>query len=309
MTMKVHASAAIVCVIFTTAALAEEIRPPHVFQAVTQTSQDIELIREVMGRPKLDTPPWTVEHAEPRHVYYQVRTMFRKVARLLAQTTGEEITVPPLAETVELEPRHVLEIVHAAQEGIEKIRGELGISYLAELPPLDDERLPRDVLREVLQANRQLNLMLNRPILPPDVYGQLELAAAYVAGALTTDESNPVYGTLPPFDSGKMPSDVYRRVLECLSIAQEIGRQHGIEVLQVNLRRELRRRDIAPSDVYDVATTLLAEVAYLTLRLDAVDVDMPPIERPKHIFPSHVYQIATMLQNELAQLQEKLQDN
>lgn len=308
MTMKSQASAMTICIMFATvAAFAEEIRPPHVYQAVTQTSQDIELIREVMGRPKLDTPPWTVEHAEPRHVYYQVRTMFRKVARLLEQTTGEEISTPPLAESVEIEPRHVLEIVHAAQKGIGKIRGELGISYLAELPPLEDDRQPRDVLREVLQANRQLNLMLNRPILPPDVYGQLELAATYVAGALTTDESEPIYGALPPFDSGKMPSDVYRRVLECLSIAQDIGRQHGIAVLQVNLRRELRRRDIAPSDVYDLATTLLAEVAYLTLRLEAFDVDLPPIERPKHIFPSHVYQMATMLQNELAQLQEKLQ--
>ena len=308
MTMKVQAGTTMICVIFAMAALAEEIRPPHVFQAVTQTSQDIELIREVMGRPKLDAPPWIVEHAEPRHVYYQVRTMFRKVARLLEQITGEEINLPPLAETEEIESHHVLEIVRVTQGGIQKIRGELGISYLAELPPLDDERQPRDVLREVLQANRQLNLMLDKPILPPDVYDQLELAAAYVAGALTTDESDPIYAKLPPFDSGKMPSDVYRRVLECLSIAQEIGRQQGIAVLQVNLRRELRRRDIAPSDVYLVATTLLAEVAYLTLRLDAVDVDLPPIERPKHIFPSHVYQMATMVQNELAQLQEKLQD-
>lgn len=306
MTMKSQVSTVMISIMFVTvAAFAEEIRPPHVYQAVTQTSGDIELIREVMGRPKLDAPPWTVDHAEPRHVYYQVRTMFRKVARLLEQTTGEEISTPPLAESVEIEPRHVLEIVHAAQNGIEKIRSELGISYLAELPPLEKERQPRDVLREVIQANRQLNLMLNRPILPEDVYGQLELAATYVAGALTTEESKPIYGSLPPFDTGKMPSDVYRRVLECLSIAQEIGQQHGIEVLQVNLRRELRRRDIAPSDVYDLATTLLAEVAYLTLRLDAFDVDLPPIERPKHIFPSHVYQMATMLQNELAQLQEK----
>lgn len=303
------ASVTTICVLFATAtALAEEIRPPHVYQAVTQTAQDIELIREVMGRPKLDAPPWLIDHAEPRHVYYQVRTMFRKVARLVEQTTGDEITLPPLAESVELEPRHVLEIVHAAQAGIAQIRGELGISYLAELPQLENDRLPRDVLREVVQANRQLNLMLNRPTLPQDVYGQLELAATYVAGALTIDESNPIYGSMPPFDTGKMPSDVYRRVLECLSIAQEIGQQHGIEVLQVNLRRELRRRDIAPSDVYDIATTLLAEVAYLTLRLDAFDVDLPPIERPKHIFPSHVYQMATMLQNELALLQEKLDE-
>ena len=298
----------LICILFLTiTGLAQEVRPPHVYQAVTQTLHDIGLIREVMGRPVLDAPPWVVVHAEPRHVYYQIRTMFRKVSRLLEQTTGEQITVPPFTESEEIEPHHVLKIVQGAQSGIEKIRAELGISYRAELPPLDNERQPRDVLREVEQANRQLNLMLDKPILPEDVYGRLELAATYVAGALTTDESEPVYGTLPPFHSGKMPEDVYRRVLACLSIAQEIGRLQGIAVLDVNWRRELRRRDIAPSDVYDVATTLLAEIAYLTLRLDGLYVDLLPIERPKHIFPSHVYQMATMLQNELAQLQEKLQ--
>ena len=92
-----------------------------------------------------------------------------------------------------------------------------------------------------------------------------------------------------------------------MGIAQEIGGQHGIAVLRLNLRRELRRRDIEPSDVYLLGTTLLAEVAYLTLTLDAKDVDLPPIERPKHIFPSHVFQMAGMLQDELARLETQLQ--
>ena len=84
-----------------------------------------------------------------------------------------------------------------------------------------------------------------------------------------------------------------------------VGERRGVDVLKLNLRRELRRRDIAPADVYDLATTLLSEVAYLTLVLDAKDVDAPPIERPKHIFPSHVYRIAGMLQDELARLEAR----
>ena len=281
---------------------ADEIAPAHVYQAVRQLAQDIELIREVMGRPKLEAPAWVVDHAAPRHVFYQVQTLFRKTDRLADQLTGEEGELPPVP-VGEIEPQHVLRVVQAAQERVERIRNELEIGYRTELPALEPGRLPRDVLREAVQANRQLNLMLDRPIQPRDVYARLELAATYVAGALTEDESDPVYGTLPPFDPGKVPADVYRRVLECLGIAQEIGKQHGIEVLQLNLRRELRRRDISPSDVYHLATTLLAEVAYLTLTLDAKDVDLPPIERPKHIFPSHVFRMAGMLQDELARLE------
>ena len=281
---------------------AAEIEPPDVYQAVRQVSQDIELVREVMGRPKLDADAWVVEHAEPRHVYYQAQTLFRKVDRLKRQLTLEASAMPP-APLGEIEPQHVLQVVRASQEGIEAIRAELSINYRSELPEREADRQPRDVFREIVQVDRQLNLMLDRPIQPQDVYGQIELAATYVAGALTTDESVPSYGELPPFEPNKEPADVYRRVLECLGIAQAIGEQHGINVLQLNLRRELRRRDITPSDVYDLATTVLAEVAYLTLTLDALDVDVPPIERPKHVFPSHVYQLTSMLQEELARLQ------
>ena len=148
--------------------------------------------------------------------------------------------------------------------------------------------------------------MLDNPIQPADVYGRLELAAAYVAGALTEDEAMPVYGTLPAFEGGKTPADVYRRMLECLGLVQEVGAERGIEVLQLNLRTELRRRDIVPADVYHLATTVLAEIAHLTLLLDAADVDLPPVERPKHIFPSHVYRMAGMLEDELNRLNEKL---
>ena len=284
---------------------AEEITPPQVYQALGQLSQDVELVRDVMGRPKLAAPPWIVDHAEPRHVFYQMQTLFRNVGRLSRELTGEESVMPPVP-VGEITPQHVLQVVAAAQERMDRIRQELGLAYSAELPELDSDRLPRDVLREAVQANRQLNLMLDRPIRPEDVYGRLELAAAYVAGALTDDESVPVYGTLPPFDPGKVPSDVYGRVLECLGIAQEIGRKRGIEVLQLNLRRELRRRDIAPSDVYHLATTLLAELAYLTLTLEAKDVDLPPVERPKHVFPSHVFRMAGMLQDQLVRLEAKL---
>ena len=284
---------------------AAEIEPPDVYQAVRQVSQDIELVREVMGRPKLDADAWVVEHAEPRHVYYQAQTLFRKVGRLKRQLTDEESVMPPVP-TGEIEPQHVLQVIQAAQEGVEVIRGELAINYRSEIPARESDREPKDVFREIVQLGRQLNLMLDRPIQPQDVYGQIELAATYVAGALTTDESMPVYGELPPFEPHKVPADVYRRVLECLGIAQDIGEEHGVSVLQLNLRRELRRRDIAPSDVYDLATTVLAEVAYLTLTLDAFDVDVPPIERPKHIFPSHVYQLTRMLQEELAHLETHL---
>ena len=119
-------------------------------------------------------------------------------------------------------------MVALAREHIDTVRRELGMTYGAELAALEPDRQPRDVFRETIQASRQtLNFLLDRQFKPEDVYGRLELAATYVAGALTEDESVPVYGVLPPFEAGKVPADVYRRVLECLELGHRHRREAG----------------------------------------------------------------------------------
>ncbi len=288
-----------------TASAAEpDITPAHVYQAVGQITADINLIRAVMGRPVLTAAEWIVEDAQPRHVYYQARTLFRKANRFAIEIAGVERQSPVPFPDGEIRPAHVFTMIKDAQSQIDIVRRELGIGVRAEEPAFESRRQPSDVLRATVQASRQLNLLLDREFTPEDVYGRLELAATYVAGTLSEDENNPVYGKLPPFEPAKVPGDVYRRVLECLQLTRSIGEKLGVPVLRLNLRRELRRKDISPADVYDLATTVLSELAHLTLELEAKEVGPPPIEQPKHIFPSHVYQMAGMLQDELARLEE-----
>lgn len=300
-----HWFGASVAILALHATATEEVAPPHVYQAARELAADVETLREYTGRPVVTAAPWVVDYAEPRHVYYQAQTMARKANRLAQQFGVEAAPLPEVPEGA-IVPANVLELVHTADGRIDAVMEELGLGSDddGDGAAFDPDRLPRDVLREVVQVNRQFNFMLDSPIRPADVYTRLELAAAYVAGALTEDASQPIYGTLPAFEAGKQPADVYRRVLDCLGIAQRIGAGHGIEVLRLNLRRESRRRDIAPADVYDLATTVLAELAHLTLELDAQDVDLPPVERPKHIFPAHVFQMAGMLEDELLRLEE-----
>ena len=300
-----------VVVAFSTAAAAatQKVTPAHVYQATGQVGAAIELVREVMGRPTLAAPPWKVDHAEPRHVLYQAQAMFRKVNRLAEQLRLPAVDSPPIPAEAEIEPADVIRFVHGAYDQLGRIRIELGIAQAPELPPFDALVAPRDVLREVVQASRQVNLMLDTPIQPADVYARMELTVAHVAAALSEDSAVPSYGTLPDFKGGKTPADVYRRVLECLGLAQTIGAGQGIDVLQLDLRHELRRSDLVPVDVYHLTTTVLAEVAHLALVLDAEDADLPPVERPKHIFPSHVYRMAGLLLNSLRQLEDRLEES
>ena len=287
------------------AAEAQEITSTHVYQAVGQIATDVELLRETMGRPLSEMPPWIVDHALSRHVLYQAQAL-RHNANQLGRQLGLPMQDMPPAPIGEVTPADVLEVVRATHALLDLTRKQLGVDYGTDLPPLATEQLPRDVLRELVQASRQLNLMLDDPIHAKSTYDQLESAASRVAGVLSKDGATPLYSPPPPFEHGRTPIDVYRRVLECVGLAQKIGAKKGIEVLQLNLRMEMRRTDIGPSDSYHLVTTLLAELEHLSTVLDTQPAEPPPIERPQYILPSHVHRMAGVLRNELARLDMKL---
>ena len=75
--------------------------------------------------------------------------------------------------------------------------------------------------------------------------------------------------------------------------------------MQLNLRMEMRRADVGPSDSYHLATTLLAELGYLSTMLDTAPAGSSPIERPAYILPAHVYRMTGVLCDELARLDRK----
>ena len=283
------------------AADARAVTSAHVYQAVGQISADVELLRETMGRPTSKMPPWIVDHALPRHALYQAQALFNNANQLGSQLGLATRDLPPMPDG-EVAPADVLVVIRATHGLLDGARKRLGVNYGTDLPPLVAEQLPRDVLREIVQASRQLNLMLDEPVHPKDVYDQLESATAHVAGALTKEDAEPSYAPPPPFEPRRTPVDVYRRVLECVGLAQKIGAKEGIEVLQLNLRMEMRRTDIGPSDSYHLATTLLAELVHLSMVLDTAPAGPPPIERPTYILPAHVYRMAGALRNELARL-------
>ena len=66
----------------------EEVTPAHVYRSVGQVAANVEPIREVMGRPELTTAHWVVVDAQPRHVYFQALTLFRKANRLAVDSPG-----------------------------------------------------------------------------------------------------------------------------------------------------------------------------------------------------------------------------
>ena len=62
--------------------------------------------------------------------------------------------------------------------------------------------------------------------------------------------------------NSKRPADVITRLAQCVELVRSIAEAEGLPALQLRLD-ESSLEAVSPSDVYDIATLLVAELAYL----------------------------------------------
>lgn len=162
---------------------------------------------------------------------------------------------------------------------------------------------PKDVFEAIVQAVRQVNLMIDEPLRTADVYDQLSITSVYLAGVLarTGDEMFPQ----AEFAPNKQPIDVYAKLVDCLVANQRIGEALGVPVLRVRARDLKRERSIL-SDNYDIATMIVSDTAYWTEYLPYDEDVFPPAESLKHIFPSHVLAKAGSVEMQLKAISDRI---
>ena len=278
---------------------AQTVDNTDVYNLASQVAEEIEYIREVMGRPFDDSPRLPVGDVSQLQVYYQGQTLFRKANQLAQEYAGVPRSAPPPVPDAELQASDSFDVVIAAQDQIRQVRSALGIETEAQI----QERATASttgVFLTILDANRQLNLLINEPILPGDVFDQVTLAVLYSAAILAHSGAENLVPETDPFDGYKRPSDVYALLLNNIEAMSQVAEAAGVPVLTLSSRRNIPD-DVEPGHVYDIARILVAGLALVANALDAEDV-FPDLERPELIFPTHVYARATVLQQQLAQI-------
>jgi len=281
------------------ASAGEDITPAEVFVRVGVMRKELESIRYVMGRPKNSEREISVVGARPREVFFQAITMFRKADRLCFEHVRERVEEPKPPEG-EITPQDVYRVVEAAIDRIRRVKRELGVDTKVEPAPLDPSKTPSDVFRSAVQANRQLNLLLERQFAPSDVFQQVTVGVGYASRLLESFPNAEVMPPEPKFEDGKRPADVYRRLVTCFGVIREVAERADIEMLELEIDEE-QIADARPSDVYDVASLLISELAYLHARLP--DAQPPrPVYYVGRKFPSHVYQRVGILELQIEQL-------
>jgi hypothetical protein len=275
----------------------DAIEPPDCYARARQLADEIELIRKELGRPTDPRPPISVRGASPREVWFQALAVFRKADRLCHEIANDPTAAVPHAPPIdELRPGHVLQVIDATLRELGETRKALGITEEAAAPARDATKTPSDVLGVLANANRQINQLLERPFTPADVFQQVSFAIAYAARL--TKAPPPAE---PAFERYKRPADCFARLHGCLELARRIVSKAGRPVIE-----DITRPDpdtIRPADVYDMASLVLGEVAFL----HALEPDRnPPYpfegNVPGRKLPAHCYQLIGVLEQQLRQL-------
>jgi hypothetical protein len=214
---------------------------------------------------------------------------------------------PPALPTGEITPDDVNDVVNAALQCVRRVHGEHGLVSESVPIPVNSTNQPSDVFISIVQANRQLNLMLDRQFAPSDVFEQVTRAVGYTSRLLEKFPDSTPIPQEPTLEEGKRPADVYRRLLECIDRIRAIAKLSGLEMLELNID-EKQIPEAVPSDVFDVATLAVAELAYLHSKLP----DAKPIREVYYVgrkFPSHVFQRVGILESQLTALEQLVREN
>lgn len=271
----------------------EDVQPAHCYARAQRLLAEVTLVREELGRPEDGRPVPEVTGAHPREVYFEAIASWRKAERL-AREVGVRTTRAPDGSLSlrDIRPGHVLRMIDSVLAEVEDIKQQLQITERAEEPALEPARQPSDVLATLVRANRELSRALERPFAPSDVYQAVAQASALATrlGAVAAPAAH---------ERRKRPVNCYEKLSACLTAVAAKIEARGEHALAARGTPP----DVLPGDVYDLASLVLGEVAYLhALAPDAAALHAFEPGPTGYRTPSDVYQLASTLESQLAAL-------
>jgi hypothetical protein len=271
----------------------EDVRPADCYARAQRLLGECVLVRAEMGRAEDARPIPQVSNAQPRECFFEAVATWRKAERLAAEVG---VRTARFAQGVgnlrEARPGHVLQVIDAVLATLDGVKQKLLIPERTNEPAVEEGKQPSDVLMTLIRINRELSRSLERPFTPEDVYGVVSLASTYAArlGA---------HAELAPLERKRRPADCYERLAACHSAITQLISKRG----ETALAARGTPTDVLPGDVYDMASLVLGEVAFLH--------SLTPNAQPLHAFepvaaghrlPAHVDQLARTLEAQLAAL-------
>jgi hypothetical protein len=274
------------------------------YALANQVADELEIVRERMGRPYDDSPRLPVSAVSELELYFQTQSLLRKANQLAQELAGAAPRSPGPVPSGEVGPQDVYALLEDALAQIRVAAEAIGITERATFEQRVSSIAPTGVFLVVIDVNRQLNLMLRVPISDAEVFDEISSAITYAAALLATYPGVTTVPEAPPFDGYKRPADVYLRLSECMDVVMRVAPKVGVQVLGLSARRNVPE-DTSPGHAYDIARFLVADLAAIAgaRNVPHARVSMPA---PKHVFSTEVYAHAGILLRQLEELERRL---
>ena len=283
-----------------------DFNPMLAYHMVEQVQHEIELIRKHKQSSRDSRESIPVKNVYPREVYFQALTLRQKAGRLCHET-AQSLLAPPIVAQYSIPKqitiKDVYEIVNDAWSQIRCAKAGLKIQDNIEpkLSSQDTSKTLTDIFKSIVQANRQLNLVLEQPIEQGDVYAVVQQSNAYIVEIL--NKLAPVWSltapTLPAYQAGTAPIDSYRLMIRNFRVIQEIAKDSGIDMLQLESDIQV---PITTSDVFDLSSLILSELQYFASQVSVERVYKLDSHPDK--VSADVYREAQMVESHLEILSE-----
>lgn len=252
-----------------------------------------------MGKPKEKQMVLSVSNASPREVYFQADSLFVKANRLAYEVRGHLGTKPKLVNK-NIAPAHVWQLVDAALKQILIAKKRLGIKQQVQELMQPSDRTPTDVFNALLQANQQLNILLQQPFSPSDAYQQVTLAINYTEQLLKRYKVSERIPNAPPLVMNKTATDVFKKLIQCIEVIERIAKRNQVNMLSANVN-QITLHQISPSNVYDLASIIVSEVQFFGTQHK--NFELIESHYPGYKTPSQVFQRASILLAQLKKLE------
>ena len=283
---------------------AQEIDNTTAYALANQLADELELVRERMGKPFDDSPRLPVSGVTQAELYFQTQTLLRKANQLGQELAGAAPRPLGPVPSGEIDAADVHGLLDDALTQIRYVADAIGITEQAVFENRLSAIAPTGVFLVVIDINRQLNLMLRVPISDADVFDEVSTAITYATSLLAARTGTVHVPDARPFDGYKRPADVYRALTECIDAVIRVAPKAGVTVLDLSARRNIAD-DTEPGQVLDIARLVTADLAVIASTLDAPIV-RPELPTPKHIFATEVYAHVGILLQQLAALEQQL---
>ncbi|HET7925118.1 MAG TPA: hypothetical protein VFL30_09470 [Rhodanobacteraceae bacterium] len=274
------------------------------YALANQVADELELVRERMGRPFDDSPRLPVSAVSELELYYQTQSMLRKANQLAQDLAGVAPRSPGPVPSGDISSADVYALLEDSLAQIRVAAEAIGITERATFEQRVTSIAATGVFLVVIDINRQLNQMLRVPIGNTEVFEEVSAAITSAAALLATFPGATPVPEPPPFDGYKRPADVYERLTECMDAVIRVAPKVGVPVLGLSARRNVPE-DTEPGHAYDIARFLVADLTAFADARDAprMRVSLPA---PKHVFPTEVYAHAGILLRQLEELERRL---